>query len=102
MSKYTEAIESLGIIFKCNACDMEVVNCMECDFLHDTCLEALQIADRLEQVDARQIVRKVICDICCEAETCGQGELGDWCCEYGAILKAIKLALADIRGDNNG
>lgn len=51
MSKYTEAIESLGTIFKCYACDMEVADCMECDFLHETCLEALQIADRVSQIE---------------------------------------------------
>ncbi len=36
-------------------------------------LEALQIADRLEQADEKKMARRMVCDTCSEAETCGQG-----------------------------
>lgn len=100
MSKYTEAIESLGTIFKCYACDMEVANCMECDFLHETCLEALQIADSIEQAEK-------ICIKACRREGCLESECpyrdrGKFCSDLAEIFfESYNQALADIRGDNN-
>lgn len=62
---------------------------------------ALETIDRLERAK-KKIARKMICNTCYEAETCGQGELGDWCCEYDVILKTIEITLAAIIGEENG
>lgn len=64
-------------------------------------IEALEKVERLEQTE-KKMARRMICDTCSEAETCGQGELGDWCGEYDVLLKTMKITLADIIGEENG
>lgn len=61
-------------------------------------IEALEIADRLEQADAD--VYNKCCEVCTSLIICK--ERGEMCDEASAWEDGYNQALEDIRGENNG
>ena len=106
MSKYTEAIiDKVDLIQRCersleyylNNSSLFPIIKKELDEARLD-LEALEIADRLEQADVD--VYNKCCEVCTSLTICK--ERGEMCDEASAWEDGYNQALADIRGDNNG
>lgn len=94
MSKYTDVGERLiCYLVECSMWCRE--NHLTETF--ETAVEALEIADRLEQADAD--VYNKCCEVCTSLTTCK--ERGEVCDEASAWEDGYSQALTDIRGDNN-
>ena len=117
MSKYTEAIarkiDEENYYHDCmiSYLDNESVSEHYRDMMEKASLEleALQIADRLEQADAEEMAIRIGCSKChhtmCRRNPKYEGEqdLFEVRCDlFRRFMNDTILVLADIRGDNNG